>query len=95
MHDIRREATLTLKEAAKEAGVDVKTIQRWVKPTDDAGRLKRRFLESYLKGGRRMTSREALDRFYEVTQPAFIPSVSIGTAHTEAMAYLASVGIRT
>ncbi len=95
MNDIRNEEKLTMDEAAVIERVNVKTVQRWVKVTDDAGRLKRKFLESYMCGGRRYTSREALFRFKEVSQPANLPPAALGTAHADAMAYLASQGIGT
>ena len=57
MSDIRTEERLSTAQAAEAVQVNIKTIQRWWKPTDAKGRLKRKFLESYLRGGRRYWAR--------------------------------------
>lgn len=95
MYDIIHETRLSLKEAAAKEGVSIKTVQRWVRPTDREGRLKRSFLESFMRGGERFTSVEALERFCQVSQPANLPRVATGRLHTDAVNILATeFGIR-
>lgn len=92
MIDSNSEAILTFAEAAKFVGVNERTITRWASPTDDEGHLKRRVLESFRRGGRRYTSREAIQRFEEHSASPTPPDLSQSAAHLIAMAELKKRG---
>jgi hypothetical protein len=57
--DLLREKPLSFAELAREEGVSPATIGRWARRG-----ARGVVLESYLRGGRRFSSREALHRFY-------------------------------
>ena len=76
MIDLYRETRLPLSHAAKEAGVSICSIRPWIL----TGRRGIR-LESFLIGGRRATTREALHRFYGAVTTAVDGARSTSESH--------------
>jgi Protein of unknown function (DUF1580) len=60
--DLLSEVPVGLAELAREEGVSPATVGRWAR-----GGVRGIRLESYLRGGRRVSSREAVRRFYAAT----------------------------
>lgn len=60
-----KETRLGQSAAAREVGVNITTLWRWM--THGANGIK---LESFMIGGRRYTTREALSRFVEASTQA-------------------------
>jgi hypothetical protein len=59
MSHLFRETEMSIGRAARDAEVSIATMRRWILKGRRGVRL-----ESYIRGGRRFTTREALHRFY-------------------------------
>lgn len=95
MIDSSTETLMSFAEAAKYADVTERTIARWASPVDDSGAMKRSFLESFKRGGKRYTTREAIERFEQHSEPAKLPAAINVAGHSAAMAQLRSMGVIT